>query len=106
MDYYKVATAAVLMLGLLHALYTFKKYKTIEEGALWFFSTSLALVFNGFLNYINLSVDNEMILNLTLTANVIQFIFCLVLSYIVRKPTTYLALVIALVVLLCSFIYG
>ena len=105
MEIYRIATWTILFLGLGHALFTFKKYKSIEEDALWFFSTSLGLIFNGFLNYINLAISNNLISNLTIVANTIQFIFCAVLVYYVRKPTTYLALIVSSTILILSAIH-
>ena len=105
METYKIATWAVLLLGVGHALFTFKKFKSIEENSLWFFSTSLGLIFNGFLNYINLTIANDLVSNLTIGANSIQFIFCAVLVYYVRKPTTYLALIVSSTILILSAIH-
>ena len=105
MEIYKIATWTILLLGLGHALFTFKKFKSIEEDSLWFFSTSLGLIFNGFLNYINLTITNNLISNLTIGANSIQFIFCVVLAYYVRNPTTYIALVVSTNILILSSIH-
>ena len=105
MEIYKIATWAVIILGLGHALYTFKKFKSIEENALWFFSTSLGLTFNGFLNYINLTIANDLVSNLTIGANSIQFIFCVVLAYYVRVSTTYIALAVSAAILIISLIH-
>ena len=105
METYKIATWAVLLLGVGHALFTFKKFKSIEENSLWFFSTSLGLIFNGFLNYINLTIANDLVSNLTIGANSIQFIFCAVLVYYVRKPTTYIALIFSSTILILSAIH-
>lgn len=102
MEIYKIATWAVIILGLGHALYTFKKFKSIEENALWFFSTSLGLIFNGFLNYINLTIANDLVSNLTIGANSIQFIFCAVLVFYVRNPPTYIAITISTLILILS----
>ena len=105
MEIYKIATWAILLLGLGHALFTFKKFKSIEEDSLWFFSTSLGLIFNGFLNYINLTITNNLISNLTIGANSIQFIFCVVLAYYVRNQPTYIALLVSTTILILSSIH-
>ena len=105
MEIYRIATWTILFLGLGHALFTFKKYKSIQEDALWFFSTSLGLIFNGFLNYINLAILNNLISNLTIGANSIQFIFCAVLAYYVRVSTTYIALAVSAAILIISLIH-
>jgi hypothetical protein len=105
MEIYKIATWTIFLLGIGHALFTFKKYKSIQEDALWFFSTSLGLIFNGFLNYINLAISNDLISKLTIGANSIQFIFSAVLVYYVRKPTTYIALIVSTLILILSIIH-
>jgi hypothetical protein len=105
MEIYKIATWSILLLGIGHALFTFKKFKSIQEDALWFFSTSLGLVTNGFLNFINLTLSNNLVSNLTIGANSIQFTFCVVLAYYVRKPTTYIALIVSTAILILSAIH-
>ncbi len=105
MEIYKIATWAILLLGLGHALYTFKKFKSIQQDALWFFSTSLGLIFNGFLNYINLYISNNLIATLTISANIIQFVFCAVLVYYVRNPPTYIAILVSTAILALSIIH-
>jgi hypothetical protein len=105
MEIYKITTCAVLTLGVGHALYSFKKFKSIEANALWFFSTSLGLIFNGFLNYINIQISNNLISNLTISANSIQFAFCTVLVYYVRNPPTYIAILISTLILGLSLVY-
>lgn len=105
MEMYKIATYAILLLGVGHALFTFKKFKTIGENSLWFFSTSLGLVFNGFLNYINATIATNLISTITITANCIQFIFCVVLAYYVRNVPTYIAVMVSMAVLIFSFMH-
>jgi hypothetical protein len=105
MGAYKIATWAILLLGVGHASFTFKKFKTIKEDSLWFFSTSLGLVFNGMLNHINLTIPNDLVSNLTIGANCVQFIFCAILVYHVRKPTTYIALIVSAAILILSAIH-
>jgi hypothetical protein len=105
MEIYKIATWTILFLGIGHALFTFKKYKSIQEDTLWFFSTSLGLIFNGFLNYINIAISNNLVSNLTIGANCIQFVFCAILVYFVRKPTTYIALIASTAILILSAIH-
>lgn len=75
MEIYRVATWTILFLGIGHALFTFKKFKSIQEDALWFFSTALGLITNVFLNYINLTISNNLVSNLTIGENSIQFVF-------------------------------
>ena len=79
MEIYKIAIWTILLLGIGHSAFTFKKYKQVSAEALWFFSASLGLVFNGLLNYINLNVSNNLISNLTIGANAFQTIFFIVL---------------------------
>lgn len=102
MEIYRVATWTILFLGIGHALFTFKKFKSIQEDALWFFSTALGLITNVFLNYINLTISNNLVSNLTMGANSIQFVFCVVLAYYVRKPTPYIALIVSTTILILS----
>jgi hypothetical protein len=105
MEIYKIATWAIFLLGFGHALFTFKKFKSIQEDSLWFFSTALGLITNGFLNYINLTISNSLISNLTIGANSIQFVFSMVLAYHVRNPKTYIALIVSTAILILSVIH-
>ena len=104
MAFYKVATWLILLLGVGHATYTFKKYQSITPEALWFFSASLGLIFNGLLNYINLNIDNKLISNITIGANIFQTLFFMVLIFYICKPTTIIALIVATILLFLSLI--
>lgn len=104
MEIYKIATWTILILGIGHSVFTFKKYKQISTEALWFFSASLGLIFNGLLNYINLNVPNNLISNLTIGANAFQSLFFIVLAFYIRKPTIFGALIISIILLILSAI--
>lgn len=105
MEIYKIATWTILILGIGHSAFTFKKYKQISNEALWFFSASLGLIFNGLLNYINLNVPNDLISNITIGANVFQSIFFIFLSYFIRKPTILAALIVSIILVLFSLFH-
>ncbi|MCC6287143.1 MAG: hypothetical protein IT249_04600 [Chitinophagaceae bacterium] len=104
MEIYKIAIWAILFLGFGHSVFAFKKYKQVSAEALWFFSASLGLIFNGFLNYINLNVSNTLISNLTIGANAFQTIFFIVLALYIRKTTIFGALIISIILLVLSVI--
>jgi len=102
---YDISIWLILLLGVGHGAFTFKKFDKMSQEALWFFSTSLGLIFNGFLNYMNLTIANDLVSNLTIGANSIQFIFCVVLAYYVRVSTTYIALAVSAAILIISLIH-
>lgn len=102
MAFYKVAIWIILLLGIGHAAYTFKKYQSITPEALWFFSASLGLIFNGLLNYINLNIHSKLISNITIGANIFQTLFFVILSFYIVKPTTIVAFIVAAVLLFFS----
>ena len=105
MELYKITTWAILILGIGHSAFAFKKYKQISNEALWFFSASLGLIFNGLLNYINLNVPNDLISNITIGANIFQFLFFIFLAYFIRKPTILAALIVSIILLWLSLFH-
>lgn len=102
---YKIAIWTILLLGVGHSGYTFKKYDKIQPEALWFFSASLGLIFSGLLNYINLNFPNHAVATITLGANIFQVLFNSVLAYNIRNATIFSAFLVAFVLLICSIFF-
>lgn len=105
MEMYQITIWIILLLGVGHSAFTFKKYKQISPEALWFFSASLGLIFNGLLNYINLNVPNSLISNITMGANIFQVLFSIVLAFNIQKPTILVSLIISIALLVLSVIH-
>ena len=102
---YTIATSGIVFLGIAHSLFTFKKYKKIEEQSLWFFSAALGLIFSGFINYTNLIIHNVLTFKIALTANILLMLFSIVLVFSHKKITTFTLFFFALFLLIVSLIY-
>jgi hypothetical protein len=102
---YIVLNWALLILGLTHCVFTFKKYNHLELDAIWFFATGLALILCGLLNYININFSNTTISIITVSANIAQMLLCLVLAYNFPKAQTILAFILVLLVLINSILF-
>ena len=102
---YTIAIGGIVLLSIAHALFTFKKYKKIEEQSLWFFSAALGLIYNGLINYTNLVIHNTLTLKIALTANILLTFFAVVLAFNLKKVTTFTLLFFALFLLIASLFY-
>ena len=99
---YNISIWLILLLGVGHGAFTFKKFDKMSQEALWFFSTSLGLICCGLINYINLKFPNQTISNIALGANTFQLLFCIVLAYNIRKSIIFTALFFAFVIFVSS----
>ncbi len=101
---YRIGILGIILLGIAHSFYTFKKYKKIEADSLWFFSAAPGLIFCGLINYMNLIIRNQLTLSITLVTNVILTLFAIVLAFTLQKVTTFTLLLFALLLLIISLI--
>jgi hypothetical protein len=95
----------LLFLGVMHCVFTFKKYKQLELEAIWFFSAGLGLILCGLLNYINLNFIHPTISIITTGANLAQVLLTFVLAYNFPKGKTIFALVLVVLLLICSIVF-
>ena len=102
---YYISIWLILLLGVGHGAFTFKKFDKMSQEALWFFSTSLGLVFCGLINYINLKFPNQTIPNITLGANLFQLLFCFILAYYIRKIIIFTALIFTVIIFISSITF-
>lgn len=99
---YYVSIWLILLLGVAHAGFTFKKFHKMSPEALWFFSTAIGLICSGLINYINLKFPNPSISNIALAVNLLQLLFAIVLVFNVRQLIIYIAVVLTSLIFLSS----
>lgn len=102
---YNIAIVGTLLLGLMHSTLTFKTYKKDDQNAYWFFSAGLALIVTAILNYINLKTQSEISLKLTLIANLLVFLFSVVLSLKLKKAPMFSVTFFTLILLISAFLF-
>lgn len=102
---YEIGIVGIILLGIAHSFYTFKKYKKVEADALWFFSATLGLIFSGLINYMNLIIHIQPTFTITLVANILLTLFAIVLAFTLPKITTFTLLFFALLLLVGSIIH-
>ena len=99
---YKIAIYLLILLGVIHSSFTFVLYKSFNADALWFFGTGLAYIFMGLYNLAALKVKVSSITSMAIILNIIGTIFTIAITYILREPQSYLALVLIIFILLSS----
>ncbi|MCK5169525.1 MAG: hypothetical protein KAQ75_06580 [Bacteroidales bacterium] len=99
---YKIATYLLILLGVIHSGFTPIFYKTFNADALWFFGTGLTYIFMGLYNLASLKVKIKSITSIAIILNFIGTIFTMAITYILREPQTYAALVLVILIFLSS----
>ena len=99
---YKVGIYLLILLGVIHSGFTPFVYKTLNADSLWFFGTGLAYIFMGLYNLAALKVKVNSITSMAIILNIIGAIFTIAITYILREPQFYLALVLIIFILLSS----
>lgn len=89
---YKASVWTLIGLGILHTLLTPLFYSAFTIDALWFAGTGLGLLFLGLFNLAVLKPGVQAALNLCLTANIIGFVYSILLVIILPEPQVFLAL--------------
>lgn len=82
---YKMTIVLLLIFSFGHMMYTFLENSGSLEQQMWFFSASLAMLGSVFLNVLHLDATNRKLKLLTVLMNLMMFLFCLVLCFIVPE---------------------
>lgn len=99
---YKIASFLLVILGAVHALLTPFFYQTINADSLWFLGTGLAYIFMGLYNLASIKVKIISIFNIAILLNFIATIFTIAITYLLREPQSFVAMVLVIFVFLNS----
>ncbi len=89
---YKVSTWILTALGILHIALTPVFYRGFTLAALWFAGTGLSILFLGLFNMAILRAAMQTACDLCLAANIIGFIYSVLLIILLPQPQAFLAL--------------
>jgi hypothetical protein len=101
---YKIASYLLILLGVIHSGFTPIFYKTFNADALWFFGTGLTYIFMGLYNLASIKVKIKSISRMAVILNFIGTIFTMAITYILREPQAYIALLIVIFIFLSSLL--
>lgn len=99
----KIAIYLLVLLGFIHSIFTFIFFDTLSSDALWFFGTGLMYIFMGLYNLAAIKVQFKSISYMAVLLNFIGTIFTIAITYILREPQTFVALVLVIFIFLGSF---
>ena len=89
-------------MGVIHSSFTPFFYSSINVDALWFFGTGLSYIFMGLYNLASIKVKIKSIFNITIVLNFIATIFTIAITYILREPQSFIAMILVIFVFLNS----
>ena len=92
----KIAIYLLILLGVIHSIFTFILYKTLDINALWFFGSGLMYVFMGLYNLAAMKVQFTSISNIATILNFVAVLFTIVISYILKEPQAFVALILVI----------
>lgn len=92
----------MILLGVIHSSFTPVFYKTFNVDALWFFGSGLSYIFMGLYNLASIKVNIRSITSMAIILNFIGTIFTIAITYILREPQTFVALVLVIFIFLSS----
>ena len=101
---YKIAVYLLILLGFIHSSMTFIIYKSCNVDALWFFGTGLTYIFMGLYNLASIKVKIQSISIIAVILNFIGAIFTIAITYILKEPQAYIALILVIVIFLSSIL--
>ena len=99
---YKIAAYLLVLLGIIHIGFTPFFYNTFSVDALWFSGTGLTYIFMGLYNLASLKVKIKSITNMAIVLNFIGTIFTIAITYILREPQAFVALILVIYIFLSS----
>ncbi len=93
---YKISTYLIIILGIIHVLFTIHGYGRWTLNAMWFLGAGLAIVFAGFLNLILIrNKDHDCIVRLLcLIADSTCFLLFGAALFLLTEPQVYIGLVL------------
>lgn len=101
---YKIAIYSLILLGVIHCMFTAFFYETFSADALWFFGTGLSYIFMGLYNLASVKVNIKSILNIAVVLNFIGTMFTIAITYILKEPQAYVAMVLIIFIFLYSLL--
>lgn len=101
--FYRI-TAWSMALGVIHTALTPLFYSRLDEDALWFASTGLALVFLGMLNLAAERVWQPWLIMLCIPANLVMFVFGALVVAVMPEVQAWLFLVFVFCLALASIL--
>lgn len=100
---YKVLISIIFIYAVGHMVYTFFYEDLItSESKMWFFSGGIAMLFNGFLNYIQLKVNTFRLI--IVCSNLVLLVFLIFLAIIIPEIQVFILGFIMLVITIVSLI--
>jgi len=99
---YKIACQALIILGIIHSVFTFILYETFTADTLWFFGTGLSYIFMGLYNLASIKVKIESIFNIAVLLNFIGTVFTIAITYILKEPQAFIALILVIFIFISS----
>ncbi|MCD4833395.1 MAG: hypothetical protein K8R31_06335 [Bacteroidales bacterium] len=99
---YKIASYLLILLGIIHSGFTPFFFKSLSADSLWFFGTGLTYIFMGLYNLAAIKVKIKSISSIAVILNFIGIIFTMAITYILREPQAYVALVLVIFIFLSS----
>ena len=98
----KFAIYLLILLGFIHSAFTFIFYDNFNADALWFLGTGLMYIFMGLYNLAAIKVQFKSISYMAVILNFIGTIFTIVITYILKEPQAYVALILVIFIFLGS----
>jgi len=99
---YKITSIILVILGAVHAAFTPFFYHTINADSLWYLGTGLSYIFMGLYNLASIKVKITSIFNIAIILNFIATIFTIAITYILRQPQLFVAMIFVIFVFLNS----
>ena len=101
---YKIASYLLILLGVIHSGFTPFFYKTLSADSLWFFGTGLTYLFMGLYNLASIKVKIKSISRIAVILNFIGTIFTMAITYILKEPQSYFALILVIMIFIFSIL--
>ncbi len=101
---FKIAIYLLILLGVIHSGLTPVFYKSFNADALWFFGTGLTYTFMGLYNLATLKVNIKGLSRMAVVLNLIGTIFTIAITYILREPQAYAAMLLVASILAFSIL--
>ena len=105
---YKISTYLIIILGIVHVLFTIQAYGRWTLNAMWFLGAGLALVFAGFLNLILIREGghDRFVRLLCLVADATCFLLFGAALFLLTEPQVYIGLALFAFESVAAFMFG
>lgn len=105
---YKISTYLIILLGIVHVLFTIQGYGRWTLNAMWFLGAGLAIIFAGFLNLILIrdKSHDTVVRLLCLIADWTCFLLFGAALFLLTEPQVYLGLALFAFESVTAFVFG